>query len=112
MLQQAVEQFLRDRGWAVASDGRLIRAEKDGEEAMLGFLLLGEAVGYLERVADSEAALGAVLMDAIPEAEVAQLEEAGVTCFPREALEDVVLSAWLRPDDLDASPFVRFLEGG
>jgi hypothetical protein len=111
LLQQAIEQFLRGRGWTVVADGRVLAAEKDGEEALLGFLQAGEASSYVDRTADSAAALGAVLLDGVPDDEVARLQEAGVSTFRREELEDVVMGAWFGKPDVDASPFVKFLEG-
>lgn len=111
VLQQAVEQFLRERGWTVVADGRVLAARKDGEEALLGFIQRGQTPAFLDRCADSSAALGAVLIDPFPDDEVARLEEAGIECFSREEMEDVVLMAWFKKAELVASPFVRFLEG-
>lgn len=110
-MQQAVEQLLRTRGWTVVADGRVLSAEKDGEEALLGFLLPGEASEYADRCAESSASLGAVLLEPLGEAEVARLEEAGVACFSRDETEDAVMMAWFHKEDLEATPFARFLEG-
>lgn len=111
VLQQAVEQVLRERGWTVMTDGRVLAGEKDGEEALLGFIRRGDATAFVDRCAESSAALGAVLMEPLPADEIARLEEAGVACFSREDMEDVVLMAWFQKGELAAAPFVRFLEG-
>lgn len=112
MLQQAVEQMLRDRGWTVASEGRVITAVRDGDEAVLAFLQRGDAKDYAERVAESSAILAAVLLEEVPDAEVVHLEEAGIACFAREEVEDVVVMALMKKAGLETAPFFQLLKRG
>jgi len=112
MLQQAVEQMLRDRGWAVASEGRVITARRDSEETVLAFLQRGEARDFADRVAESSAILAAVLLEEIPDAEVVHLEEAGIACFDREEIEDLVVMDLMKKAGLETTPFFQLLERG
>ncbi|MGQ0798348.1 MAG: hypothetical protein ACT4OI_10885 [Methanobacteriota archaeon] len=112
MLQQALEQMIRDRGWSVASEGRVITAVRDGDELVVAFLRHGDAKDYVERVADSSAILAAVLLEKTPAAEVVLLEEAGVTCFAREEVEDVVVMALMDKAGAGSAPFLQLLERG
>ena len=112
MLQQAVEQMLRDRGWTVASEGRVITAHRDGEETVLAFLQRGEATDFADRFAESSAILAAVLLQEIPDGEVVHLGEAGIACFAREEIEDLVVMALMKKAGLETAPFFQLLERG
>ncbi len=110
MLQQAFEASLRGRGWAVDSEGHVLRATREDSELVIGFVGPGEASAFAELCEGSPASLAAVLMGAVSDADVVHLEESGVACFPQKEVEDFVLASWLDPSKIRSSSFAQFLE--
>lgn len=86
-------------------------AQRDDEDALVGFVARGEAEDFVARCREASAVLVAILMPPIPEEEVARLEEAGVVCFSREEAEDAVMAGLLHPEQVGSTPLVRCLEG-
>jgi len=112
MLQQAVEQLLRQRGWEVVSEGRVVTATKNGGELVIGFVTQSEATAFAARIEGSSAVLAAVLLEPFADDETLRLEQAGISCFSREEVEDVVVNALQGRADVGDVPFAQRLEGG
>jgi len=111
MLQQAVEGRLRELGWSVRSEGRVLIAEREGSGVILGFVHAGEARGFIDRCETSTASSAAILLEPVPDSEVVMMEEAGIVCFPRDDVEEFVVASLLRKAVAAGSDFARFLEG-
>lgn len=78
MLQKVVEQILRDLGWAVHSDGRLLAVQTPRGTFVIAFVSEGQLEQFLELHRDSEASLIVVPGYELSSAERSMLRMAGV----------------------------------